>query len=408
MKVVYIDCARGVSGQALLEALAGVGLDRAVLINKIHSYIEDDFNIYFKNINFENFTTSRFVFEVIDNKKSINAVKFIENIIDTHDDKNRVLKRTKTVLMKYIDAHSNLFNIPIEKVVANKAELIRMAAVSVGYFEALNQLKAQKVVSSPVPIITGNPNSLWPETIPLIMELVKGVKVKQGGNKNIVTALGAALLAVSVDNYDQMPEMFIDGAGYGVIVDKGVARYPLSVVVGNNEKETSLGSKKDSVMVIETNIDDMNTEFFPYLVERLLKEGALDAFLTPVYMKKGRPGTLLTVLCRKEKFKKILETIFEETTTLGVRVREEKRFELERSFFKVGTPYGEITIKAARSVKGGDLDLFSPEFEDCRKIAIKKGLPLKEIYAVARQAARDKFKNYTKDSKNVSRETFNK
>ncbi len=396
MKIVYIDCARGVSGQALLEALTDLGLDRAVLIEKIYSYVQDKFNIYFENIYFNNLMTSRFIFEEADNKNPVNAVEFIKNIINKHDGKNLILKKTKAVLMKYINAHSNLFDIPIKKVVANKAELVRMAAISAGYFEALNQLKVQKIVSSPIPINTGNFNYSGPEAIPLIIELAKGVKVRQGGNKNIVTALGVALLAVSVDSYGEMPEMFLDGAGYGAIIDEGTAKFPLSVVIGNNEKEVDFCGKKDSVIVMETNIDDMNTEIFPYLLERLLKEGALDTFLTPVYMKKGRPGTLLTVLCRNEKLNQILEIVFKETTTLGVRVREEKRFILKRKFFKVDTPYGEITVKVAHSVKNGHPELFSPEFEDCRKIATKQGLPLKEIYTVARQAAREKLKNATK------------
>ncbi|MCL6638569.1 MAG: LarC family nickel insertion protein [Firmicutes bacterium] len=151
--------------------------------------------------------------------------------------------------------------------------------------------------------------------------------------------------------------------------------------------------REETVTVIETAIDDMNPEIYSYLIDQLLKNGALDAYTIPVYMKKGRPASLLSVICKEEMRERLLEVIFAETTTLGVRMREEKRRVLARKFFDVETPWGKVRIKAGyRNGEGGDPLQIAPEYEDCRKIAEEKGVPLKEVYAAARQAA-EKIKN---------------
>lgn len=148
---------------------------------------------------------------------------------------------------------------------------------------------------------------------------------------------------------------------------------------------------KETVMVIETSIDDMNSQIFPYLAEKLLSAGCLDAFITPIYMKKGRPGNLLTALCRKEDLDQALKIIFAETTTLGVRTREESRYILERKIFTVDTPYGEIRVKAGY-LDGSSVPVqIAPEFEDCKNIAETGGIPLKEVFTAAVIAAREKI-----------------
>mgnify|MGYP005842732379 CR=1 FL=1 len=149
---------------------------------------------------------------------------------------------------------------------------------------------------------------------------------------------------------------------------------------------------KETVTVIETSIDDMNPQFFPYLIEKLLSAGGLEAFLTPIYMKKGRPGNLLTVLCRKEDLDHLLKIIFTETTTLGVRIREEMRRVLERETFVVVTPFGEITVKAGYLDKNDAPVQIAPEYEDCKELALKQGVPLKEVYVAALRAALDQIK----------------
>jgi len=150
--------------------------------------------------------------------------------------------------------------------------------------------------------------------------------------------------------------------------------------------------REETVSVIETTIDDMNPEIYSYLLEKLIGEGALDAYATPVYMKKTRPGNLLTVICRRENTEQLLELIFRETTTLGVRLREEKRRVLKRCFAMVSTPWGDVNIKIGYTGENERKILqAAPEYEECKKIAENSGTPLKEIYTTA-LAAFEKIK----------------
>lgn len=154
--------------------------------------------------------------------------------------------------------------------------------------------------------------------------------------------------------------------------------------------------KEEKVTVIETTIDDMNPEIYSYLLDKLIKEGALDAYAIPVYMKKNRPANLLSVICHEEKLEKLLETIFRETTTLGVRIREEKRRVLSRSFEKVKTPWGEVKVKIGFAGEDkNDMLQVAPEYEECKSISEKYGIPLKKVYIAALLA----FEEFKKGNK---------
>lgn len=152
--------------------------------------------------------------------------------------------------------------------------------------------------------------------------------------------------------------------------------------------------REETVFVLETAIDDMNPELYSYITGKLIGEGALDAYTTPLYMKKGRPANLLTVICREDNYEKLMELIFKETTTMGVRFREERRRVLERSIEEIELDWGKVNIKIGFADKDKKIPVqIAPEYEDCRKIAEEKGAPLKEVYAAARSAA-EKLKDY--------------
>jgi hypothetical protein len=160
-------------------------------------------------------------------------------------------------------------------------------------------------------------------------------------------------------------------------------------------KETGIMiGREEKVLVIETGIDDMNPEIYSYLLDKLLKEGALDAFTVPIYMKKNRPANLLSVICREENLEHLLEIVFRETTTLGVRIKEERRRVLYRSFDKVATPWGEVTVKTGYAGEDKKLMIQSaPEYEECRAISETCGVPLKKVYAAALAAFEELEKN---------------
>jgi len=179
--------------------------------------------------------------------------------------------------------------------------------------------------------------------------------------------------------------MKIQQTGYGA----GSKDYPdrpnlLRVVIGEEDDEFA----EDTVIVIETNMDDISGEVLGYLQEKLLQEGALEAFFTPVQMKKGRPGILLTTLVHPDKFSTITSLIFRESSTLGVRYYETKRKKIKREVKKIDTPWGKVRVKVGKS--GNKYKFISPEYEDCQRIAQEKDIPLTQVYEEVKTWVRDK------------------
>jgi uncharacterized protein (TIGR00299 family) protein len=227
----------------------------------------------------------------------------------------------------------------------------------------------------------------FPVPAPATLELLKDAPVYSSGlQAELVTPTGAAIVKTLARRFAAFPEMKIEKSGYGA----GSRDFPghpnvVRLVIGEAAAAAFLAAKTatETTTVLEANLDDLNPQVFGYVMDRLLEEGALDVFGMPVQMKKNRPGTLLTVLCKPEDAGKLTRLIFTETTTLGVRRREEMRQTLARRWENVRTQWGEVRIKIASM--NGSVTNFAPEYEDCRRIAAERHVPLK---AVMQEAAR--------------------
>jgi len=222
-------------------------------------------------------------------------------------------------------------------------------------------------------------------TAPATAELLKGVPLRDLDIEGeLVTPTGAAIATTLSGAFGTRPEMTLDTVGYGLgSKDFGIPNF-LRVFLGSSSAGESHFS--DTILVMETNIDDMNPEFLGYVMERLLENGALDTFVSPAYMKKNRPGYLLTVLCRPDVRDTLMRLLFKETTTLGIRFREENRAVLKRSSEEIDTPYGLVRTKFALDNRGVRLKA-APEYEDCRRIAAAKGIAIRDVYNAALLAA---------------------
>jgi hypothetical protein len=220
----------------------------------------------------------------------------------------------------------------------------------------------------------------FPVPAPATVELLAGAPVYSSGiQAELVTPTGAAIVTTLASRFAAFPEMKIEKSGYGAGSrdfpgHPNVVRLTIGEAVAN-----SLASKtaSETVTVLDANLDDLNPQVFGYVMDRLLEEGALDAFGLPVQMKKSRPGMLLTVLCKPEDASKLTQLIFTETTTLGVRRRDETRQTLARRWEKVETAWGEVRIKIASM--NGTITNYAPEYEDCRRIAAEHHVPLKQV-----------------------------
>jgi hypothetical protein len=201
----------------------------------------------------------------------------------------------------------------------------------------------------------------------------------------LLTPTGAAIAKTLATRFGAFPEMKIEKSGYGA----GTRDFPGSpnvvrLVIGESAAFLAAKTERDTVSVLEANLDDLNPQVFGYVMDRLLEEGALDVFGVPVQMKKNRPGTLLTVLCKPEDAAKLAQIVFAETTTLGVRRREEQRQTLARRWVSVPTPWGEVRMKVASM--NGTVTNYAPEYEDCRRIALEQQVPLKTVMQAATQS----------------------
>jgi len=219
----------------------------------------------------------------------------------------------------------------------------------------------------------------FPVPAPATVELLKDAPVySTAPQAELVTPTGAAIVRVLARRFAAFPEMKIEKSGYGA----GSRDFPglpnvVRLTIGEAASTMAPKMASDTVTVLEANLDDLNPQVFGYVMDRLLEEGALDAFGMPVQMKKNRPGTLLTALCKPEDASKLTQLIFTETTTLGVRRRDEVRHTLARRWETVRTQWGEVRIKIASM--NGTVTNHAPEYEDCRRIATEHHVPLKTV-----------------------------
>ena len=238
-------------------------------------------------------------------------------------------------------------------------------------------LGVDQIICSPLNVGGGMvkcAHGTFPVPAPATVELLKDAPVYSSGlQAELVTPTGAAIVKTLASRFAAFPEMKIEKSGYGA-GSRDFPGHPNVVRLTVGEAASTLAAKtaSETITVLEANLDDLNPQVFGYVMDRLLEEGALDAFGMPVQMKKNRPGMLLTVLCRPEDAGKLTQLIFTETTTLGVRRRDEMRQTLARRWESVGTPWGEVRIKIASM--NGTITNYAPEYEDCRRIAAEHAM----------------------------------
>jgi hypothetical protein len=214
---------------------------------------------------------------------------------------------------------------------------------------------------------------------PATVELLTGAPVFSSGlQAELVTPTGAAIVRTLATRFASFPEMKIERSGYGA----GTRDFPghanvLRISVGESASKIAPNISQETIAILEANLDDLSPQIFGYVMDRLLDAGALDVFGTPVQMKKNRPGTLLSVLAKPHDADKLAQIIFAETTTLGVRRREESRHVLARKWQTVSTRFGDVRIKLASL--NGTVSSYAPEYEDCRRIAVEHRVPLKLV-----------------------------
>ncbi|HXR10499.1 MAG TPA: nickel pincer cofactor biosynthesis protein LarC, partial [Candidatus Acidoferrales bacterium] len=292
-------------------------------------------------------------------------------------------KKTAIAIFEALGAaEARIHNVNIEKIHFHEVGAVDAMVDIVCAAVGAEALGVEEIVCSPLNVGGGTvecAHGTFPVPAPATVELLKGAPVYSSGiQAELVTPTGAAIVKTLAARFASFPEIRIEKTGYGA----GSRNFPghanvVRLTVGEALPELAAKTSQETITVLEANLDDLNPQVFGYVMDRLLAEGALDVFAMPVQMKKSRPGTLLTVLCKPEDAAGLTQIIFTETSTLGVRRREEKRQVLARKFVTVATAWGEVRMKIA--TMNGAVTNYSPEYEDCRRIAVENHVPLKSV-----------------------------
>ncbi len=286
-------------------------------------------------------------------------------------------------------AEAKIHNVPVEEVHFHEVGAVDAMVDIVCAAAGAEALGVDEIVCSPLNVGGGTvkcAHGTFPVPAPATVELLEDAPVYSSGvQAELVTPTGAAIVKTLARRFAAFPEMKIEKSAYGA-GSRDFPGYPnvLRLILGEAAPTLAAKTKSETITVLEANLDDLNPQVFGYVMDRLLEEGALDAFGMPVQMKKNRPGTLLTVLCKPEDAGKLTQLVFTETTTLGVRRREEMRQALARRWENVRTPWGEVRIKIASM--NGTVTNYAPEYEDCRRIAAERHVPLKTVIQEAARA----------------------
>jgi uncharacterized protein (TIGR00299 family) protein len=282
-------------------------------------------------------------------------------------------------------AEARVHGIPVEDVHFHEVGSVDAIVDVVGCAAALEALAPEKVVASPVATGRGFVEAAHgplPVPAPAVVELLRGVPVEERGTRELVTPTGAAILREAVHEFGAMPPMTISAAGYGAGSRDTEVPNVVRVLLG----DATLAHARPSLLQIDANVDDMSPELLPHALESLLAAGAVDAWIAPVLVKKGRPGFVVSALAPQSERDRVVDVFLRETTTFGVRMHEVTREVLDRAWVEVEVEGHTLRVKTG--ARAGTIVTAAPEFEDARRVAKATGIPLKDVYEQALSAAR--------------------
>jgi uncharacterized protein (TIGR00299 family) protein len=386
LRTLYFDCAAGASGDMILGALVGVGVDPAQLIDQLKLLGVANYQVSFSKVDRSNLSATRATVE-IGPEQSHRHLADLLKIINDSQLSAAVKDRANSVFSLLAEAESEVHNVPVERIHFHEVGALDAIIDIVGACIGFELLGIERFVCSPLHVGSGTveiAHGRFPVPPPAVVSLLRGAPIYSTEVKGeLVTPTGAAIIKAVTHEFGPLPAMIVSSIGYGA----GAREYEdfpnaLRVVIGETSDRTAEGLER--LVMLETNIDDMSPQVFGYVMDKAFELGALDCYFTPVQMKKNRPGTLVSILCNSAVQRTLCEMLLVETTTLGVRSYEVDRVALARAIVKVETPFGAIDVKEARM--NGRLLRAMPEYEQCRSAALEAGVTLREVEQAAVKA----------------------
>lgn len=394
MKIVYFDCFSGISGDMVLGALVDTGIDPYYIKTELSKLkLDEEFNLDFHKTEKHGISGTQAKVEVRDHSQESNHHKHshvpsrhltdIFNLIDASELDTTVREKAKHIFDRLAEAEAKVHNTKKENVHLHEVSGIDSIVDIVGAVIGLNKLKAEKIYASPLSLGHGFvecSHGMMPVPVPGTMALLQDIPIRQTDiPKELVTPTGAAIISTLADKFGGMPNMTVSNVGYGA-GSRDLEMQPnlLRICIG---EISTLPETDNCIEIIETNVDDMSPEVSGYVMEKLFDCGALDVFFVPLLMKKGRPAIQINVICSAEYRQKLMHILLTETTTFGVRYYAADRVTLKREIVEITTQWGPI--RAKRGYLNGLSIKTVPEYEDCKSIAEKTGVPLQTVFQEA-------------------------
>jgi pyridinium-3,5-bisthiocarboxylic acid mononucleotide nickel chelatase len=380
MKILSYDCFSGISGDMNLGAMIDLGVDKTFLITELSKLNLPGWELIVQKDQRHGITGTKVTVKQTRHEHIHRHLSDIEKIINESKIDNKTRELSLKIFNKIAAAEAAVHGTSVDKVNFHEVGAVDSIIDIVGAAICFNTLKVDAVNISTVELGGGFvlcDHGKLPVPAPATAELIKGFIVRKGGvDFEATTPTGAAILASLGTSFDGSLLFKIEKTAYGV----GQKDHPdvpnlLRVFLGETLSNESSGH---DALMIECNIDDMNPEFFEYISDRLFKAGASDVFFSNIMMKKGRPGILLNVICETELADTVKNIIFSESTSLGIRTLSFRKDTLVREFETIQTIYGYLTVK--RSYHNGKEVSCKPEYEDCKRIAAERQIPVKEVY----------------------------
>jgi len=389
VKVLHIDCFAGIAGDMLLGALIDAGASAQEVRDGLAGLPVTGWELRTERVIKQGISATQVSVSAAPGATVPGRMSYAEltGAMRAGGLSAQVTERSLAVLSAIAEAEARVHGVTVDEVHFHEIGGLDTLVDVTGAALALELLGIERVTSAAIPLSHGFidcAHGKLPVPPPAVTELVKGVPtVPLDIEGETVTPTGAALAVTLAEGFGPPPPMTVERVGYGA----GTSEWPdvpnvLRVLVGRVQPEQA--TEATEVVVLEANIDDMPGEHFALAMERCLEAGALDVWFTPIQMKKNRPAVLLSVLAEPEDAARIADAIFENTTTLGIRRSTMSRVCLPRRHETVETPYGPVRLKVAALPSGGET--VSPEYEDCVEAARREGVPLRAVYAAARQA----------------------
>lgn len=378
MRIAYLDCFSGASGNMLLGAFIDAGVPEEALLKAVEQIGLAGFKLDARQIRENSLQATRVTIQLPDNEPHRNFSD-ISNLITSSSLPEQVQEKSIAIFRRLAEAEAKVHGCSIEQVHFHEVGAVDAIIDIVGTVTCYDELGIQKLICSALPLSHG-----WvkcahgdlPLPAPAVCNLLKGVPVYgEDIKQELVTPTGAAIIKELADDFGPVPPMRLQKSGYGAGTLQREDNRPnlLRLIVGEEYKP----EETQRVVVIETSLDDWSTETWPHILNKLLANKALDVILTPVHMKKGRPGFTLKVICDPAHANNIEQIIFEETSAIGLRFHAEERTTLPREIITVTTPWGPIKAKKIETATGSTI---TPEYEACRKLAEKNDIAIKKIY----------------------------